>query len=90
MFLDKYSSEANYSFAHFNIGNDAVARFGTGSDGNDEEFVFSKFTLEVFCIDSESEPWVSSSGCEDEQVWTCDKLSYGVKSFRMNHTAEEE
>lgn len=60
----------------------------------DEEEDFSSLTLKVFpkedCTDSESEPWFSWVGCRDEQNSSCSELPHGVKSFRLEHPAEED
>jgi len=54
---------------------------------------FSNFTMKAFprenCEESEEEPSYSWGGCEEmEEV--CKELPYGVTSFRLELTSEEE
>ena len=86
--FEDYSPETNYSYSLFNH---MTYRFSNAGEESEQDY--SNFTMKVFprenCEDSEEEPWFSWGGYEKKQE-VCKEFPYGVASFRLELTPEED
>lgn len=80
--LENYSPESSYNYTSLAYSE------GTGRMGvNHPEFTLKVYPRED-CEETEEERWFSWGGCEDELA--CRELPYGVASFRLERTGEED